>query len=130
MLVHRGGSTDAKSPTASPNRYPDDTDAAPTRLSVLGSVDVAFGRVLADCTAEAGEQPAAMTVIDETAKVQPGQYAAFEFGSADPGGRRFGRVSQTGPSTSKPTGRLWISSSSQPSIDSTRLSSASSILAG
>lgn len=64
--------------TASSDRCSSDT-AARSRRALLGSVGVAFAGALAGCTADADHQPETKTVVDETARVEPGQYATFEF---------------------------------------------------
>jgi|GEM_PF-5079791 len=69
--------------TASPDRSPSDT-AALSRRALLGSVGVALAGALAGCTADADQQPETKTVVDETARVERGQYATFEFQFDEP----------------------------------------------
>lgn len=56
-----------------------ESDTTISRRSVLCTVGVAVGTAIAGCAAEANRQSTSTRVIDETARVKPGQYEAFEF---------------------------------------------------
>lgn len=61
------------------------SDTSLSRRSVLGTIGVSIVTTVAGCAAEAGREPASTTVVDVTARVEPGHYEAFEFELDDAG---------------------------------------------